>query len=48
MKITINNTKYDDSYTFECETIEEGRKIVAEQNKLRGWNDEDCYSEVEE
>lgn len=48
MKITIFNTEYNASYAFTCDNITEGRKIVQEQNNIRGWKDDDCYSEVED
>lgn len=48
MQITIFNIVYDDSYTFTCNNIEDGRKIVKEQNSIRGWKDDDCYSEVQD
>lgn len=48
MKITIFNISYEDFYSFSCENIEEGRKIVKKENAARGWNDNDCFSKVDE
>lgn len=49
MKATIfYDGEYSDRVSFEAETIEEIREIAFSEVKKRGWNFEDCYSEVEE
>lgn len=48
MKVTINNSKYNDSYTFQAKDIIQAREIVHAENKARGWDADDCWSEVED
>lgn len=51
MKIKIVNTKLEDNITFEFtenHLTEEIRQGVLDAVHLRGWQDKDCYSEVEE
>lgn len=47
LKVKICNVKYDDFYRFEAENIIKAREIVARENSARGWEDDDCYSEME-
>jgi hypothetical protein len=47
MKIIIYNRKYDDNISFEVDELnEESRLDILEQVHERGWNDDDCWSEV--
>ena len=48
MRVTIHNTKMTDEITFEVEEInEESREYILSQVHKRGWEDEDCWSEVD-
>ena len=42
------NGEYDDSFTFECETVKEAREIANREITKRGWKADYCWSEVEE
>lgn len=46
MEIKINNEKFNDSYVFQANNIQEAREIAASENNKRGWKDDDCYSEI--
>ena len=46
MIIKLSNSKLNDSIVLERDTIEEIREEAKEQIKVRGWEDEDCYSEL--
>ena len=47
MKVIIHNNKYDDSIEFEIDELnEESRLDILEQAHKRGWEDDDCWSEV--
>lgn len=46
LKVSIHNAELEDSYEFTADTIEEARRIAARENAARGWNDDDCFSEV--
>ena len=49
MKVTIhNNGRYEDELSFECETIEEAREIAYRESEARGWEENRCWSEIEE
>lgn len=37
----------EDEFTFECETIEKARGIANRETAKRGWDERDCWSEVE-
>lgn len=48
MKVIIYNRKYNDSIELEIEKLTpESREDILSQVHARGWNDEDCWSEVE-
>lgn len=47
LKVKICNVKHDDFYRFEAENIVKVREIVVRENSARGWEDDDCYSEVD-
>lgn len=48
MNVTIHNNKYDDQIVFEIEELtEESRQDILLQVHTRGWDDKDCWSEVE-
>lgn len=47
MKVTIHNN-FENSFTFYAETIEEAREIAFAEGNKRGWNREDCWSEIED
>lgn len=48
MKVTIHNGKYNDALVFDIEelTVKIKQNILL-QVHARGWNDKDCWSEVE-
>lgn len=47
MKVIIYNTKFNDNIEFEIEELtEEVRQDILDQVHTRGWNDNDCYSEL--
>lgn len=47
MKVIIHNRKYDDSIEFEIDELDEESRIdILEQFHERGWEDDDCWSEV--
>lgn len=46
MIVTIHY-RDEDEFTFECETIEKAREIAKRETAKRGWNEQDCWSEVE-
>lgn len=46
MIVTIHY-RDEDEFTFECETIEKARGIANRETAKRGWNEQDCWSEVE-
>lgn len=48
LRVKICNVALDDFYRFEAENIEKAREKVRQENDTRGWNDDDCYSEIEE
>lgn len=46
MKVIIHN-KYEDEVVFEVDDLnEESRKYILSQIRSRGWEDKDCWSEV--
>lgn len=46
MKYRINyDGKYEDSLIIEEDTIEEIRETTLHEVKIRGWDEEDCWSE---
>ena len=48
MKVTIHNMKYNDTIVFDIEELtEESRQDILHQVRARGWDDKDCWSEVE-
>lgn len=48
MKVTIHNRKYNDSIVFEVDEInEDSRNNILSQVHSRGWDDADCWSEVD-
>ena len=48
MKVTIHNIKYNDAIVFDIEELtEESRQDILLQVHARGWDDTDCWSEVE-
>ena len=48
MKVTIHNRKYNDAIVFDIEELtEESRQDILLQVHTRGWDDKDCWSEVE-
>lgn len=48
MKVTIHNIKYNDAIVFDIEELtEESRQDILLQVHARGWDDKDCWSEVE-
>ena len=48
MKVKIHNGKYNDTIMFDVEELtEESRQDVLLQVRARGWEDKDCWSEVE-
>ena len=49
MRVTIHNRKYEDSICFETDELnEESRQDILSQVYSRGWEDKDCWSEVDE
>lgn len=46
MIVTIHY-RDEDEFTFECETIEKARGIANRETAKRGWDERDCWSEVE-
>ena len=48
MKVIIHNSINDDLIIFEVEEVnEESREYILSQVHKRGWEDDDCWSEVE-
>ena len=48
MKVTIHNAKYNDKIVFDIEELtEESRQDILRQVHARGWDDKNCWSEVE-
>lgn len=46
--MTIHNRKYNDAIVFDIEELtEESRQVVLRQVHARGWDDKDCWIEVE-
>ena len=49
MKVIIHYSgSYEDEVSFECETMEEAREKAHSEGAKRGWNPDDCWSEVEQ
>lgn len=47
MTVTIHNRKYNDEILFEIDELnEETRQDILSQVHQRGWENEDCWSEV--
>ena len=47
MKVIIYNNKYNDNLSFEIDELnEESRQDILAQVHNRGWEDDDCWSEV--
>lgn len=44
-KICYDNGDYEDYFIVEGETIEEIRLKVSAETSLRGWEEENCWSE---
>ena len=48
MKVTVHNGKYNDSIVFDIEELtEESRQDILFQVHAIGWDDKDCWSEVD-
>lgn len=47
MIVTIHY-RDEDQFTFESETIEEARETAKRETAKRGWDERDCWSDVEE
>jgi hypothetical protein len=48
MIVTVFNKKYDDSIQFEVDEIDEHtKKYILSEVHSRGWEDKNCWSEVE-
>jgi hypothetical protein len=49
MRVTIYNRKHNDNITFDIDKLnEETRQEILSQVHKRGWEDKDCWSEVED
>lgn len=48
MKVTIfYDGDYSDQIIFDCDNIQEAKEIAYFECTKRGWNPNNCYSEVE-
>ena len=48
MKVTIHNRKYNDAIVFDIEELtDESKQDILLQVHTRGWDDKDCWSDVE-
>lgn len=48
MKVKIHNRKYEDVIIFEIDELtEEAKQDILSQVHQRGWEDSDCWSEVD-
>lgn len=49
MTVICHNRKLNDEISFEIDELnEETRQYILEQVHSRGWEDEDCWSEIKE
>ena len=47
MRVVIHNNKFNDEICFEVDEInEESRSNILREVHSRGWEDDDCWSEV--
>lgn len=49
MVVICHNRKYNDEISFEIDELnEETKQYILSQVHSRGWEDEDCWSEIKE